>query len=119
MPRNPTDYDQALICENGHVATSMLQRAPEHDAPFCDKCGAPTLRQCKHCENPIRGYYFSGAVGAPYRRPAYCIQCGKPFPWTEASLEVGRELLDELEGLGQYGARAAQEGIREDQFGIS
>ena len=31
------------------------------------------------------------------RRPSYCGQCGKPFPWTEAALTAAKEYTDELD----------------------
>ena len=96
---NPTDYDQALICANGHVATSMLRRAPAHFAPFCEQCGQPNLSECPGCSAPIRGYYFGGAIGGHYFRPAYCIQCGAAFPWQQQAMEAARELADEIEEL--------------------
>lgn len=99
MSRNPTAYDQALICENGHVATSMLQRAPEHHAPFCAQCGRPNISECPGCGAPIRGYYFSGGIGGGYPRPGHCVRCGSPFPWQVAALEAARELADEIEEL--------------------
>lgn len=36
-----------------------------------------------------------------YDKPAYCYNCGKPFPWTVSGLEAAFELADELEGLSQ------------------
>jgi hypothetical protein len=99
VPRNPGAYDQALICENGHVATSMLRLAPEDDAAFCEHCGARNLKQCPNCERPIRGHYVGGAIGFPYVRPSFCIYCGKPFPWTEKTLSAAKELADEIEEL--------------------
>ncbi len=35
----------------------------------------------------------------PSKKPAFCSYCGKPFPWTQRSLEAGRELAREMEGL--------------------
>ena len=34
-----------------------------------------------------------------YRRPSFCHKCGKPYPWTEATLRAAQELSDEIEGL--------------------
>ena len=31
--------------------------------------------------------------------PAFCPDCGKPYPWTEAKLKAARELADELDNL--------------------
>jgi hypothetical protein len=74
-------------------AVAMAERQQYHDQlqpdPFCPKCGAPTITDCEHCQNQIK----SG------RRPAYCVKCGKPFPWTESTIATAKELTDELEKL--------------------
>jgi len=54
--------------------------------PYCTKCGAPTLSVCETCKTRIRDG----------RRPSYCGQCGKPFPWTETALEAAKAYADEL-----------------------
>jgi hypothetical protein len=54
--------------------------------PFCSKCGASTLDACEHC----------GVAIPPGRRPSYCGQCEKPFPWTETALTAAKEYADEL-----------------------
>src|SRR6202035_1814042 len=46
-------YEQALVCENGHLITDALRLAPERAVPFCKKCGAPTLSTCPSCSAPI------------------------------------------------------------------
>lgn len=33
-------------------------------------------------------------VSSSYKAPAYCYNCGKPFPWTESKLTSISELLD-------------------------
>lgn len=55
--------------------------------PFCSKCGAPTVTMCEHCKTLI----------PEGRRPAYCGQCGKPFPWTETAVAAAKEYADELD----------------------
>lgn len=39
------------------------------------------------------------AGGGPDRPPAFCHNCGKPFPWTEGKLKAAQEYTDEIEGL--------------------
>lgn len=99
MSINPSDYDQALICDNGHVATSMLRRAPQHQAPFCERCGAPNISTCPNCERPIRGYYFGGGITLGWDAPPYCVYCGKPYPWTVKAMEAAHEAVDDTEEL--------------------
>ena len=99
MPINPTRYDEALICENGHVINSMHATMPEHSTRYCEVCGREGLSKCRNCEQPIRGYWHGGVIGMGYTKPAHCGMCGTPYPWTEQALEAGREILDDLEDL--------------------
>ncbi|MFI5282486.1 MAG: DUF2321 domain-containing protein [Candidatus Dormibacterales bacterium] len=92
-------YDIAQVCPNGHVATSMSQYGPQFRRDFCETCGEATITACPSCEHPIRGAYSGGIIGLPYRPPAFCPDCGKPFPWTERRLEAARVLAREAEHL--------------------
>jgi hypothetical protein len=58
---------------------------------------------CPGCSTVIRGYYNVPGVIVffDYSKPSYCYNCGKPFPWTAASLEAASELVDDLEALSQ------------------
>lgn len=100
---------KAIFCKNGHDLSiydpipmgyltmrrviAMAERQRYHDQikadPFCPKCGAPTMTVCEHCNSQIK-------VG---NRPAYCVRCGKPMPWTETAIEAAKEYTDELEKL--------------------
>jgi hypothetical protein len=69
---------------------------------FCSSCGAPTTTTCKKCGAHIRGEYHVENVyvaGFSYAPPNYCVNCGAPFPWTEAGLAAATKLADELEEL--------------------
>ena len=95
-------YDVAQICRNGHVITSSYNRLPQFRQPFCDKCGGPTINECPACKKPIRGEYFTPdvfALGGEWPAPAFCLYCGRAFPWTQARLDAARALADETEGL--------------------
>jgi hypothetical protein len=94
-------YDTAQICINGHVINSMAESSPQSNQRFCAECGAQTINACQSCNTPIRGYYdVPGVIGFfEFEKPGYCHNCGKPFPWTESSLEAAAELADELDGL--------------------
>lgn len=81
-------YTTAQICLNGHAVTSDIRCTCELET-YCSKCGAKTLTACPNCGTPIRGKY--DAVGEPvipyrYSPPAYCRNCGAPFPWIKAAL---------------------------------
>jgi hypothetical protein len=94
-------YDTAQICTNGHVITSEAISSPTLTKSFCDKCGAPTITNCRNCHAAIKGYYHVpwvvGAFG--YQRPNLCHECGEPYPWTEAKLKVAQRVTDLLEDL--------------------
>ncbi len=93
-------YDIAQICLNGHVITSMSTTNPYRMRNFCEQCGEPTITTCPSCSQSIPGYYLDSAViGSRYEPPAFCGDCGKPFPWTERRLAAGRELALEAESL--------------------
>lgn len=55
--------------------------------PFCSECGTQTIGACESCKSPIPNG----------RRPSYCGQCGKPFPWTATALQAAKEFTDELD----------------------
>jgi len=90
-------YDVAQICLNGHVVNSTFQQLPKHSSPFCGQCGAATITQCPSCKADIRGH-LRGVMGF-FRPASYCLNCGKPYPWTESKLRAARELAGELENL--------------------
>jgi len=85
-------HDIAQICENGHVITTMAKGIPEKRQPFCDRCGAPTLMECRNCQKAIRGE--SNAMYDSWRFPGYCPQCGSAYPWTEKNLAAAADLID-------------------------
>lgn len=96
-------YDTAQICLNGHVINNMATTYPLSNQKYCTECGAQTITACPDCVSPIRGGYFvPGFIGLDhYIKPSYCHNCGKPYPWTVASLEAARELADELDILSK------------------
>jgi hypothetical protein len=115
-------YDTAQICINGHIINWMSIDKPEYNKHFCEKCGAVTITNCQHCNAIIKGYRYAGRftmeefnksiveklhsipdVALTYntslKRPSFCPDCGKPYPWTEAKLKAAKELSDEFENL--------------------
>jgi hypothetical protein len=96
-------YLTAAICVNGHVRTDGIERNQGRYDRFCAQCGASVIAQCPNCKTPIRGDYHSDevAVLAMYvtPAPAFCFQCGQPFPWTVEKLRAAKDLADEVEGL--------------------
>ena len=96
-------FDTAQICLNGHVVSTMLDFSPQSNQKHCTECGSPTITACPECNARIRGYYHvPGFIGFfDYNKPAFCFNCGKPYPWTVNGLEAASELADELDGLSQ------------------
>lgn len=75
--------------------------SPQHNQAHCSRCGAKSLEQCADCGVPIRGAYHVYAWGTfnASAVPAFCGECGKPFPWTETALRAAREFTHELKEL--------------------
>lgn len=89
-------YRTAQICKNGHVITPNTSYS-DFLSNFCPECSAETISTCLYCNTPIRGDYDIPCVidvSSSYKAPAYCYNCGKPFPWTESKLTSISELLD-------------------------
>lgn len=90
-------YESALICENGHIITTSLERNPKKNQNHCSLCGASTLSKCHKCNEMIHGYYYIPGVvgcGSMEKAPSYCHSCGAPYPWTLLALEAAQELLE-------------------------
>jgi len=106
-------YDIAQICPNGHVANSMAASYPDSNQDFCEKCGEATIMACPHCNSAIRGdYHVPGVFGTfKYHPPAYCHNCGKPFPWTERKIQAALELASEVGGLSKEEAEQFKESV--------
>ncbi len=119
---NENWYDTAQICTNGHIINWMSIDKPEYNKKFCDKCGEPTITNCQHCNAIIKGYRHAGrftheefnkridealhqipdvalAYNTSLKRPSFCPDCGKPYPWTEAMVKTAKELAGELNKL--------------------
>lgn len=85
-------YNQATICENGHVMSSTQANSQK----FCSKCGAPTISECPNCHTLLRGTYeVEGVItiGVKYQKEYYCHHCGKPYPWTQKTIDSAVEIL--------------------------
>lgn len=85
-------WDVAQICLNGHKINSSTMNMPDQNKAFCDRCGEKTVTNCPNCEKPIRGLFWGDGY-SKFQVPAYCDQCGKPFPWTDAKMQAAIELL--------------------------
>jgi len=95
-------HELAQICLNGHVINTLAREYPETNQPFCAKCGSKTITTCPSCNTPIRGKYIIPGIldlASEYSKPGYCYKCGKPYPWTESSINAAKELADTLDDL--------------------
>lgn len=82
---NQSWFDTMQACLNGHVITSMAKTHPENLKKRCPDCGAETITQCPKCEAEIQGYEHIPGVAhiGSSGPPAYCHECGEPYPWTK------------------------------------
>ncbi len=71
------------------------------------------VTSCASCGNAIPGEEtiseaaaLAGYHAPDYTKPAFCSSCGKPYPWTDRSLQAGRELASEMEGLSDVDREA-------------
>lgn len=102
MPSSWSDfsrsYDGQQVCLNGHVTNNYTSDASRNQN-FCEMCGAKTVTTCQHCKGPIRGGH-KYSPGPMHPTPdAYCLHCGKPFPWTQSKLAAVRAIAEESEAL--------------------
>jgi hypothetical protein len=91
----PEGYDTAQICENGHVITGSAESFPHHREDHCSKCGAKTVMTCGDCHEKIRGHLHGVLSVQEIPAPKFCHKCGKPYPWTEKSMNAAKELIAE------------------------
>lgn len=95
-------YRTAQICMNGHCITDSYDAYPQRGQPFCEQCGASTITECPSCKAKIRGDYYEDGIcslSSFFKAPAYCCQCGAPFPWTQAAMEAAADLIKEDQEL--------------------
>ena len=104
----------ALICVKGHVLTSCL-RDNQHflQITYCEKCGSEIISACPSCHQEILGCeefeyesWVYKQVEAYYDEnkfslPAYCHYCGKPYPWTEFTIQTFEEIIDMSDELDE------------------
>lgn len=91
-------YEVQQVCLIGHVTNNCASDASKNQN-FCEICGAKTIASCQYCKGPIRGGHKFNPGPAHPRPDAYCLHCGKPFPWTESKLSAVRAIAEESENL--------------------
>jgi hypothetical protein len=108
-------YGKAQICLNGHVIDASFDKSAQQNNVFCEKCGEKIITQCPYCSNDIRGDYIPDIPMSPsdYNLPAYCLKCGKAFPWTESKLKSVIEMAVEAGRLNTKETRQFEECIKD------
>nr|DAL11009.1 MAG TPA_asm: Primosomal protein N' [Caudoviricetes sp.] len=93
---------------------------------YCSLCGSKIISTCPSCNSPLRGDYYANKAHYRYgaitfdghgqkilsgfneelqshqtQIPAYCYNCGKPYPWTEARLKAAENIIDMIDELSE------------------
>lgn len=112
LPSGRPYYETAQICLDGHIISSAIGLHPEEAQKHCTKCGKPTITNCQACGAPIRGDYIVPGVAFPpsSELPFYCHECGEPYPWTKATLEAAKELV-QMENIPEEEKKALVEDL--------
>ena len=94
-------YKTSIICKNGHLIDCNAEPQDVRSNKFCTICGSENISVCQECQTPIRGRVASFIIDtAPYTYvPAYCHECGKPYPWTVTALSTAAEIIEEDDSL--------------------
>ena len=98
--RQPSFYDVAQVCAQGHVITTFAQTSPQTTEKFCSRCGSETFMQCPSCKADVPGHYHVDGVlhhGDPI--PNHCKSCGEAYPWADKIKLIGGAEPDSLESL--------------------
>ncbi len=106
------------VCENGHSQGGYGVRN------FCAQCGKPVLHSCPTCSGFITLWDPLKTGGSNSGRdsvvdssrlppPAYCANCGKPFPWTENTLLAANEVADQIEDINSDDREVLKGAIRD------
>jgi len=120
-----SSFDIQQVCENGHQITGCCQIHPERQKKFCPECGAATITACPSCHEKIPGdsikrseSWVDARCGGskmvceyPADVPAFCQNCGKPYPWTENKIKTAIQIFAEFGGLDEEEKKTIKEDI--------
>jgi hypothetical protein len=87
----------AAVCRSGHLFSWFVD--PGAAPQYCAKCGDPILVACPECSDalPADGEMLAWV---PYH--AYCMTCGKAYPWTAAEIARAKRALAEQAQTGNW-----------------
>lgn len=119
------NYDVQQVCENGHQITDCYNIRPEKQKKFCQKCGAATITACPGCGKEIQGAQIgvtqSWADARTGRKtmipevhadvPSYCLNCGKPYPWTENKIVMALQIFAEFGNLDENEKKTIEQDV--------
>ena len=116
----PVYYDVQQVCFNGHIINDTIKFRPEANKEYCTLCGEKTITQCPKCSTNIRGAML--IVKQRNRRPspcesltvapAYCLNCGKPYPWTENKIVAAIQMFAEFGNLDEEEKETIEQDIK-------
>lgn len=96
------------VCRKGHLINEAAQFDISANRKFCPSCGSETILECASCNAKITS--AGATICSQVVIPAYCCECGRPFPWTEMAIQAALEFADSLDALNSQdkaGLRAA------------
>jgi hypothetical protein len=95
------EFDEAVICNNGHAMNAYAKSNPDRNSRFCIKCGEKGIKKCSKCGRKIRGVFHSRESGPSmnYEIPRFCHWCGTAYPWTELKMKQAQTIIEEVKGL--------------------
>lgn len=112
-------YDVSQVCLNGHIRNDTIHLHSEANEEYCVQCGEKTITQCPGCSSDIRGAML--IQGSRGRRPqacesltvapAYCLKCGKPYPWTESKILTAIQIFAEFGKLDEEEKKTIKQDI--------
>lgn len=113
-------YDTQQVCLNGHLRNDTSKRHPEANEVHCSQCGQKTITQCPECSTDIRGAMFveNPRGGRPSQcqsltvARAYCLNCGKPYPWTENKIVAAIQMFAEFGNLDDKEKETIEQDIK-------
>lgn len=82
-------------CCCGHFVIRSHYAAKDE---LCELCGYEMIDRCPECGTIVKEWDLSGVFnfsGSDDMLPAYCANCGNPYPWTVEALKMVAGVLEE------------------------